>query len=225
MSQNPPSPPPAGQLSRLLIVVLVLVSVLAVAVIVILRAVPIPPPAVTATLPTEGVTIIEPPISLQDFTLADQTNTPFNFSSLRGKYVLMFFGYTHCPDECPLTLAHYKLVKQQMGADAAKMAFMFISVDPLRDRPDVVAAYMNRFDASFIGLVGDPAVFNHIGTDYGLYESTDSTQAADGNYTVDHTTASYLVDPQGRLRAIYSYDTEPEVITASIRDIFRADGL
>ena len=123
--------------------------------------------------PTAGARV-DPPHRLQDFTLTSQTGAPLSLSDLRGRAVLMFFGYTHCPDVCPTTLADYTRIKQALGGDADKVAFMFISVDGKRDTPDVLAQYLHQFDDQFIGLTADEATLKRIGAEYGLLFQQDT---------------------------------------------------
>ncbi len=177
------------------------------------------PPAVTPTTTfapdVPGVTPVEPPKALTDFTLPSDTGDPLSLSALEGKYTMLFFGYTHCPDYCPLTLAEWKGIKTELGDDAATVNFVFISVDGQRDTPEVMQRYLSRFDESFIGLSGDEATLTEIGPDYGLYYSLNTDEGE--NYSVDHTTVTYLIDPQGRMIDLFSFDAEPDVIVKTIQ--------
>jgi protein SCO1/2 len=167
----------------------------------------------------DGVTNVNPPRQLQDFTLTNQNNQPTSLRSLRGKYTLMFFGYTHCPDVCPLTLLEYKQVKEALGDKAGQMNFVFVSVDGERDTPDVMANYVNRFDPSFIGLTtNDDATLKRLAGDYSLYyaKRADASGSAD-SYLVDHTSSSFLVDKEGQLVAVYTYGLKANQITADIQ--------
>ncbi len=166
-----------------------------------------------------GGAAVTPPRLVQDFTLTDQTGEPVRLSDLRGKVTLMFFGYTHCPDVCPTTLFDYTLVKRELGKDADKVAFVFISVDGGRDTPEVLADYLSRFDSSFIGLRGDMETLERIAPEYGLVAKADthSHHDSDDNYFVEHTSPSFLIDSKGYLRTVYFYGTEPDVIAAGIR--------
>jgi protein SCO1 len=184
--------------------------------------------------PTSGA-VVDPPHLLQDFTLTSQTGEPISLSSLRGRAVLMFFGYTHCPDECPTTLANYTLVKQAVGDEANRVRFVFISVDGRRDTPDVLTRYLGQFDADFVGMTGDEATMRQIGQEYGLLfqqETNNGGQEQQGgqanqqwsgldpkNYFVQHTSPSFLVDPDGYLRMVYFYGTRPETLAQGIREI------
>lgn len=171
-------------------------------------------PGPTAT-PRPG-TVLDPPKEIGDFTLTSHTGDPLSLSDLRGKAVLLFFGYTHCPDVCPMTLSEFKQVKRELGDAADRAAFVFVSVDGARDTPERLAAYVGAFDPDFIGLTGDEAALRQIGRDYGLFfqrSAYDNTQA---DYLVDHTASSFVVGPEGRLRIIYPYGTDPAIIAEGI---------
>ncbi len=168
----------------------------------------------TAT-PLPG-TVLDPPKNVADFTLTDQTGASFNLSDLRGKVVLLFFGYTNCPDVCPTTLSEFKRIKQLVGADADRVAFVFVSVDGARDTPERLAAYVGAFDPAFIGLTGDDASIRTIGQDYGLFYQRQSYGDGD-NYLVDHTASTFVIGPEGRLRVIIPYGTAPDVVVQRVR--------
>lgn len=165
-----------------------------------------------------GVEPVNPPKPLQAFTLTNQDNEPFSLSDLRGKMALMLFGYTHCPDVCPLTLLNYKQIKEALGDQADDVEFVFISVDGERDTPEVMKDYIGRFDPAFIGLTGDEETLLRIGEDYNLYFAKRGDMAGSSdNYLVDHNSNTYLVDRDGNLVALYLYGTEAEVIAEDIR--------
>jgi len=159
-------------------------------------------------------TRIDPPAPLKDFTLPSSNGGELSLHDLRGKYVLLFFGYTHCPDLCPTTLAQFSQIKQQLGSKAKDVSFVFVSVDPDRDTPAVLRRYVRSFDPSFIGLSGDHKVLDAIKSDYGLYYQLNKDEGA--NYTVNHSSSIYLIDPDGRLIMVYSYGTNTEVITRDL---------
>jgi protein SCO1/2 len=166
-------------------------------------------------------TLVDPPKQLTNFTLTSQTGAPLHLSDLRGRPVLLFFGYTHCPDVCPTTLAEWKRVKATLGDAAKQVGFVFISVDSQRDQPAVLKKFLAGFDPSFIGLTGDPATIQAIGKDYGLYFKSHADEGS-AEYLVDHSAVSYLIDQEGRLRMIYSADVPENTISADIKKMLRS---
>ncbi|MEW6581042.1 MAG: SCO family protein [Chloroflexota bacterium] len=139
---------------------------------------------------------------------------------MRGKVALLFFGYTNCPDVCPTTLAEFKRVKALLGEDAARVAFVFVSVDGERDTPEQLAAYVRAFDPEFIGLTGDDATIRAIARDYGVFYQRVSYEESAAGYLVDHTASTFGVDQEGRLRLVFSYGTDPAAIVARVRALF-----
>jgi protein SCO1/2 len=166
----------------------------------------------------DGITQVEPPRALPDFTLTDQRGEPFSLSDLRGKMALLFFGFTHCPDVCPLTLLEFKQVKSALGKQAEDVAFVFISIDGARDTPEVLAEYVGGFDESFIGLTGDDATLTRIGSDYNLYFARRANPSGSADdYIMDHTSSAFLVNRSGDLTAVYAYGTQSDVIAGDIQ--------
>jgi protein SCO1 len=168
--------------------------------------------------------VIDPPARAADFTLVDQNNRPFRLSEQKGKAVLIFFGYSHCPDVCPLTLSEYRRIKQivtesqPLGSDAIQ--FVFITVDPQRDTPAHLQAYLSNFDPTFVGLSGETGALEQVWKDYGVYQARKDTGSAAG-YLVDHSARLYLIDPQGNWRINYSYGTDPEVIARDLLHLLK----
>jgi protein SCO1 len=172
----------------------------------------------TPTAVPQGVNLLQPPTALNDFTLTNQANKPMKLSDLKGKLALMTFGYSNCPDVCPITLAKFKQIKAQLAGDAGNVAFVFISVDGVRDPPDVLTTYLNQFDSSFVGLTGDEPTMRKIGKDYFISFEADHTTGSQ-HYLVTHSSYSFLVDREGRLSRIYAYETPAEVMTADIKQV------
>jgi len=166
-------------------------------------------------------TSYDPPIQLDDFTLPANTGAMLSLNDLRGRYVLLFFGFTHCPDVCPLTLAEFKRVKALLGDAAQNVAFLFISVDSPRDTPQVIADYLARFDADFIGMAGDDETLQRIGSQYNLFYERPTNADPQAGYAVNHTGRSYVIDPVGQLRISYSYGTGAEIIAAGIQELMQ----
>lgn len=180
------------------------------------RSAPVPADSAEADMPAGG-TPIEPPLALSDFTLASsEGGTELSLSDLRGKPILLYFGYTFCPDVCPTTLSEFLRVKKDLGEQGEQLAVLMVSVDPERDTPEVLERYMTAFDPSFIGMTGDEATLRKIGGEYGLYYKANAVSGS-STYLVDHSAAAYLIDKQGRLRMIYSYGTPHSVMTPDVQ--------
>jgi protein SCO1 len=140
----------------------------------------------------------------QNFSLPDQFGNTRTIADFKGKVVVVFFGFAQCPDVCPTTMAELAEVKKSLGKDADKLQAIFITVDPERDTPAVLKAYMENFDPSFIALRGTleqtAAVAKHFKTYYKKNEGK-----TPGSYTMDHSAGSYVFDPQGRVRLYTRY--------------------
>src|SRR5262249_53300641 len=134
--------------------------------------------------PSSGA-VVNPPFPIHDFTLTNQTGAPLRLTDLRGRIVLLFFGYTHCPDVCPLTLANFTRVKKLLGAQSDGVTFVFVTVDSQRDTPEVIRAFLNQFDPDFIGLTGDEATLRNMAAEYGAYFSIPADQP-NGDGDKDH---------------------------------------
>lgn len=175
-----------------------------------------PDPAQPTATPLPG-TVLNPPRVLADFTLTDHTGAPFGLDDLRGRVALVFFGFTHCPDICPTTLADFKQVKTQLGSATDEVAFVFVSVDGARDTPERLAAYVRAFDPDFIGLTGDDAVLRPVAADFGVYYQAHAPASGSGNYLVDHTASVFALDREGRLAIVFPYGTPPDAIARRLR--------
>ena len=164
-------------------------------------------------------TELNPPQSAPDFTLIDQHGRPFRLSDQRGKVVLLFFGYTHCPDVCPTTLATWGQVYDALGDDAKRVRFVFITVDPERDTPERLQQHLAAFNPEFIGLTGSLDQLEAIYRAFYVYrEKAQGSQSAVG-YLVNHTAGTFLIDPEGRWRLRYGFGTPPEDIVEDIRTL------
>ena len=135
------------------------------------------------------------------FDLTSDAGKPATAADFRSKYVLLYFGYTHCPDVCPLTLVHLHLVMQKLGADADKTRILFVSVDPARDTPAVLHQYVTAFDPHVTGLTGTPAQIAAMAKRYRVAFNAGQRQA-DGGYEVSHSSGIYIFDRDGRARLI-----------------------
>jgi protein SCO1/2 len=171
--------------------------------------------------PFDGRTPIDPPRPVADFTLTDQTGEPFSLSDAQGKVTMLYFGYTHCPDVCPLTLIEFKRVHDLLGEDAGQTAFIFASVDGERDTPEALAKYVEvRNVADFlVALTGEEGDLRRIGVDYGLYFEKRTDTGSQANYLVDHTAASFLLNKDGELVMVFSFGTEASVMAEEMEKL------
>ena len=154
-------------------------------------------------------THIEPAVEAYDFSLTHADGSVFRLSDYQGKVVLLFFGYTHCPDVCPTTLADYKVVYNELGDQADQVAFVYITVDPARDTPEVIAKYAHAFNPAFIGLSGSEEVLQKIYERYGVFHEIQEDEATAENYLVAHTSVVYVIDKQGRWRLTFPFELGP----------------
>ena len=135
----------------------------------------------------------------RDFELTDHTGKRRTLADYRGKVVALFFGFAQCPDICPTTLSDLAQVKQQLGVDGDKFQVLFITVDPERDTQEVLAGFVPAFDSSFVALRGDKAEIDKVTKDFKVFAQKVAGKDG-GNYTIDHTAATYIYDTQGRIR-------------------------
>lgn len=170
-----------------------------------------------------GGTLLDPPKELANFTLTSQTGAPLSLQDLRGRPALVFFGFTNCPDVCPLTMTEWKKVKQELGDSAKEIAFVFISVDPERDTPEVVDRFINGYDPSFIGLTGDRSTIQAVAKDFGLFFQVHEDDG-DRGPLVEHSSYSFLLDRDTRLHMVYSYNMATETVTRDIRALLARGG-
>lgn len=151
-------------------------------------------------------TVINPPLPVTDFTLQTANDKAFRLSEQKGKIVLLFFGYTSCPDVCPVTLATFKQVYDNLGDDSQKVRFVMITADPDRDTPEKVAEYVMRFNSEFIGLSGNLSALEPIWKQLGVFVEKQESGSAAG-YLVSHTSSVYVLDPNGSLLMTFPYGT------------------
>ncbi len=137
----------------------------------------------------------------KDFALTDHTGKARKLADFKGKVVLMFFGYTQCPDVCPTTLSEMAQVMQQLGPQADQVQVLFVTVDPERDTQPLLAQYVPAFDARFLGLYGSAAQTDAVAKEFKVFYAKVPGKAA-GSYSMDHTAASYVFDKQGKIRLL-----------------------
>lgn len=153
----------------------------------------------------------------------ESADGPLSLHDFKGSYTYVFFGYTYCPDVCPLTLGTLTQVKDGLGKDGDQMRVAFITVDPQRDTPERLAEYMHFFDDSFVGLSGDLELIDKVGEPFGLYYFHHEG-SPDTGYLVDHTARLFLLDRDSNAILTYSQGTEAEVILDDLQHLIEADG-
>lgn len=160
------------------------------------------------------------PRTLQNFTLVDQHNRNFTLTNLRGKWSFLFFGYTHCPDICPVTLSVMNHVYQQLQkhGESGNVQMIFISVDPKRDTPDVISSYVSYFNRDFIGLTGDDHQLESLTGQMGIVHKTEP-ETAPGEYLVDHSAAILLISPGGQWVGLFSAPQQADDVVQRFRSI------
>lgn len=161
--------------------------------------------------------VVDPPIQVQDFIAFGSNPELTQLSDTNGTWRVIFFGYMHCPDFCPLTLVDYRQAKSLLANVADDVTFMFISVDSVRDTPEAVRRYLDNFDPAFVGFSPDDDILSRIQPDYGFYYERRLDEDTQAIYTIDHSTRSYLLDRNGILRASFAYDTPPKQIADALQ--------
>ena len=152
----------------------------------------------------------------KDFSLPDQTGQTRSLKDFAGKIVVVFFGFTQCPDVCPTTMAEMAQIKQMLGADGNTLQAVFITVDPERDTSELLKAYMGNFDPSFVALRPSPEQLAKLAKDFKVfYKKVDGKTP--GSYSMDHSAGSYVFDTQGRIRLYSRYGSGAEALASDIR--------
>lgn len=152
----------------------------------------------------------------RDFALNDQDGKPRTLADFKGKAVVIFFGYTHCPDVCPTTMAEMAAVMKQLGPDAERVQVLFVTLDPERDTPELLKHYVPAFDPRFIGLSGATDATARVAKEFRVfYQKVPGKEA--GSYTMDHTAASYVFDPQGRVRLFVRHGQGPDPVAQDLK--------
>jgi protein SCO1 len=152
----------------------------------------------------------------KDFQMPDQNGQMRSLKDFQGKLVVVFFGFTQCPDVCPTTLAELAQVKKLLGPDGDKLQAVFVTVDPERDTPQLLKAYMGNFDPSFIALRGSPEQLAAMAKDFKVYYKKVEGKTPT-SYTMDHSAASYVYDTQGRLRLYTRYGSGPQALASDLQ--------
>src|SRR5580704_6268962 len=151
------------------------------------------------------------------FSLVDQNGKPFTDADLKGKWRLVFFGYTHCPDVCPTALNDLSLALDELGAKKDQVGIVFISVDPERDTPDVLKSYVESFGGPIVALTGSADEVKQAAQDYKVYYA--KHPRTDGGYDMDHSALIYVMDPQGRFTATFTPDDKEDAIVKRLQKL------
>ncbi|CAG4884508.1 putative Cytochrome oxidase biogenesis protein Sco1/SenC/PrrC, copper metallochaperone [Georgfuchsia toluolica] len=154
----------------------------------------------------------------RDFRLADASGKTRQLADFKGKAVVIFFGYVQCPDVCPTTMNKLREVMEALGGEADRVQVLFVTLDPERDTPELLAQYVSAFDARFLGLYGDPDKTAAMAKDFRVFYQKQAGSKP-GRYTIDHTAGLYIYDPQGRLRLFVASDEEAAKIAADLRQL------
>ncbi len=158
--------------------------------------------------------VLNPPTPAPEISLTDQSGQPFTLSSQRGKVVLLYFGYTNCPDECPSTMAHIKLAVGSLGELSKKIQVLMVTTDPARDDSQALGDFLGKFDPTFLGLLGSDSELQKTYKDYGVV-------VEDGGET--HSYFIYVIDPAGNLRLTFTPDSQPADIASDVRLLLNGD--
>lgn len=158
----------------------------------------------------------------REFSLPDVDGKVRTLAEFKGKVVFLFFGFTQCPDVCPTTMAELAEVRRRLGPDGDRVQGIFVTVDPERDKPEVLKAYLQGMDASFIGLCGTLAQTEAIAREFKVFYQKVPTKTA--SYTMDHTAGAYVFDPDGHVRLFVRYGMPVDALTADIRQLLSPAG-
>ena len=159
----------------------------------------------------------------RDFQLTDHNGQQRSTKDFAGKVVVVFFGFTQCPDVCPTSMQELAEVKQQLGKDGDRLQGIFVTVDPERDQLAMLKSYMQNFDPSFLALRPTPEQLLALAKDYKIYyKKVDGKTPT--SYTMDHSAGSYVYDPQGRLRVYHRYGSGTEALAADVRALLDEAG-
>ena len=159
----------------------------------------------------------------RDFQLTDHNGQERSLKDFRGKVVVVFFGFTQCPDVCPTSMQELADVKKQLGKDGERLQGIFMTVDPERDQLTLLKSYMQNFDPTFLALRPTPEQLPALARDYKIYHKKVEGKTPT-SYTMDHSAGSYVYDPQGRLRVYHRYGSGTEALAADVRTLLGEAG-
>jgi protein SCO1 len=153
-----------------------------------------------------------------DFSLTDHNGRKVSLADFRGKAVVLFFGFTQCPDVCPTTLSDMARVMKLLGPDAARVQVLFVTVDPERDTPALLKAYVPQFNPAFLGLYGDAEATAKVAKDFKIFVQKRPT-GAPGQYTIDHSAQTLVFDANGKVRLFLNYGMEPDKVASDLKKL------
>jgi len=159
----------------------------------------------------------------REFALTDHHGKPRTLADFRGKAVVIFFGFTQCPDVCPTALSTLAEAMTRLGPDAARVQVLFVTIDPERDTADLLSRYVPAFNASFLGLRGDAEATARVAKEFKVVYQKVPGQTPD-TYTMDHSAGMYVFDPQGRLRVFESHGQGADALAHDLREVLRTSG-
>jgi protein SCO1/2 len=161
---------------------------------------------------------IKPAPEAYDFKLTDQNGQSFQLSDHQGKLVVLFFGYTNCPDFCPTTLAQFRVIKNALEEQSEQVQFVFVTVDPEEDSVSRLKEYVDSFDQKFFGLTGTQTELEPVWKEYGVFREKHHSENGTGGL-VDHSTRTYLIDPQGKLILTYPFGFDTDLIIQDLQHL------
>lgn len=170
---------------------------------------PAPPPAFKSTDITGAA-------FARDFKLTDHTGATRTLADFKGKAVAVFFGYIHCPDVCPTTLADFAAALKLLGPQASRVQVIFVTLDPQRDTPELLKKFVPVFNPGFLGMYTSEAGLRQVASEYKVVYQKTSVKSAD-EYLLDHSAGTYIYDPQGRIRLLMPYGSTPETIAHDLK--------
>jgi len=167
-------------------------------------------------------TYVEDPPGAEELTLTDQNGARFRLSDERGKVVLLFFGYIHCPDVCPVTLSTWARVRRSLGGQAEDVRFVFVTVDPERDTAERLREHLEIFSDEFVGLTGSLDEMEAAYESFGIFREKIPFTSSAAGYVVDHSTRMLVLDREGRLRVLLGFDAPAAEIVHDVRLLLRS---
>jgi protein SCO1/2 len=164
--------------------------------------------------------LIEPPLPAEDFTLTSVAG-PVRLSDFLGRTVVLFFGYTHCPDVCPLTMSRVAQALKALESDADRVQAIMVSIDPERDSPGRMAEYVQSFNPGFLGLSGSAEEVSRVAASYGIFYARAAASGESDDYLVDHTATVTVISPEGSIQMLWPTDLRSEEMASDLRYLLR----